>query len=183
VTAASEGAPGGLDLVRQFENTVELPGGRDRLEGLQAATDWCLSHGLPAVSDIAALGRLRDFREALRSVLYANNGEADRGKAWEGLRPFVTSARIDLTIDPARGLGLRPARQGSESAIASLLAVVYDALVDGTWSRLRACRKASCRFAYYDRTKNASRAWCSMATCGNQAKAQRRRERGRRMSS
>jgi predicted RNA-binding Zn ribbon-like protein len=49
----------------------------------------------------------------------------------------------------------------------------------GTWARLRACRKATCRFAYYDRTKNGSRAWCSMSTCGNQEKAQRRRQRER----
>jgi predicted RNA-binding Zn ribbon-like protein len=61
----------------------------------------------------------------------------------------------------------------------ALLARVHDALLEGTWPRLRACRKATCRYAYYDRTKNASRAWCSMATCGNQAKAQRRRHRER----
>jgi predicted RNA-binding Zn ribbon-like protein len=118
----------------------------------------------------------------LRDVLFANNHETDYRAAWEGLRPFVSSARLDLTVDPERGLGLRPARDGSESAIASLLAVVYEALVDGTWSRLRACRKASCRFAYYDHTKNRSRAWCSMASCGNQAKAQRRRQRERGVS-
>ncbi|HEV3195912.1 MAG TPA: CGNR zinc finger domain-containing protein [Candidatus Cybelea sp.] len=180
--ASSEHAPGALDLIRQFENTVDLVDGSDRLDGLVAASQWCLSHGLPPVTNSASLERLRSFREALRDVLFANNHETDYRAAWEGLRPFVSSVRLDLTVDPERGLGLRPARDGSESAIASLLAVVYEALVDGTWSRLRACRKASCRFAYYDHTKNRSRAWCSMASCGNQAKAQRRRQRERGVS-
>jgi predicted RNA-binding Zn ribbon-like protein len=177
--ASSEHAPGALDLIRHFENTLDLPNGPDRLGGVEGATEWCLSHGLPPVADSAALERLRSFREALRDVLFANNHETDYRAAWEGLSPFVSSARLDLTIDPERGLGLKPAQDGSESAIASLLAVIYEALVDGTWSRLRACRKVSCRFAYYDHTKNASRAWCSMASCGNQAKAQRRRQRER----
>jgi predicted RNA-binding Zn ribbon-like protein len=75
---------------------------------------------------------------------------------------------------------LRPLGTGSSATIAALLAIVYDAISEGTWSRLRACRKSSCRFAYYDRSKNASRAWCSMTTCGNREKAQRRRQRERR---
>ena len=81
-----------------------------------------------------------------------------------------------LSINPNYGLELKPQDKGP---IASLLAIVYESQLLGSWSRLRACRKASCRFAYYDRTKNGSRAWCSMATCGNQAKAQRRRQRNR----
>ncbi len=180
--ASSEHAPGALDLIRHFENTVDLLDGADLLDGLEHASQWCLSHGLPHVTNTASLERLRNFREALRDVLFANNHEADHRTAWEGLRPFVSSARLDLTIDPERGLGLKPAQEATETAIASLLAVVYEALLDGTWSRLRACRKASCRFAYYDHTKNGSRAWCSMASCGNQAKAQRRRQRERHVS-
>ena len=65
------------------------------------------------------------------------------------------------------------------AAVASMLALVYDALGEGTWQRMRACRKSSCKFAYYDRSKNGSRAWCSMAVCGNREKAQRRRSRDR----
>jgi predicted RNA-binding Zn ribbon-like protein len=74
---------------------------------------------------------------------------------------------------------LQPAGAGAERAIAIMLGIVYDAISAGTWSRLRACRKSSCRFAYYDRSKNRSRAWCDMAVCGNREKAQRRRSRER----
>ncbi|MFY9719395.1 MAG: CGNR zinc finger domain-containing protein [Candidatus Cybelea sp.] len=172
-------APGALDLVRQFENTVELPNGPDELGSLEEASAWCRGHGLAAVKNERHLRLLRAFREAVREVLYANNGEGDAGSGWAALKPFLAAAHLSLEVNPEEGLELRPVSEEDAGPIASLLAIVYKAQVRGTWSRLRACRKASCRFAYYDQTKNASRAWCSMATCGNQAKAQRRRERAR----
>jgi predicted RNA-binding Zn ribbon-like protein len=179
VRAASDEAPGRLELVRLFENTVDLPDGPDRLELPDDAAAWCRRHGLPPVSVGPEAQRLREFREALREVLFANNGEADAAEAWNRLRPFAEAARLGLVVDAGRGLDLMGLGSNHEAVIASLLAVVHDAIEDGTWSRLRACRKSSCRFAYYDHTKNGSRAWCSMATCGNQAKAQRRRVRER----
>jgi predicted RNA-binding Zn ribbon-like protein len=179
VTHVSDAAPGGLELVRRFENTVELPNGPDELDSVERAAAWCLSHGLAPVKDEGHLGLLRAFRETLRDLLSANNGEGDVTSAWERLRPFLASTRLGLAVDSERGLELRPEDKGP---IASLLATVYESQLLGTWSRLRACRKGTCRFAYYDRTKNASRAWCSMATCGNQAKAQRRRQRARNLS-
>ena len=175
----ADNAPGALELVRRFENTLDLPDGPDRLGTVEAAAAWCLSHGLPPVRDLTELERLRGFRGAVRGVLFANNDGEEPAIAWEGLRPFVDPAQLALGVDSVRGLELRPARPEQEGAIAALLAIVYEALLDRTWSRLRACRKHSCRFAYYDHSKNGSRAWCSMATCGNQAKAQRRRERER----
>jgi predicted RNA-binding Zn ribbon-like protein len=169
-------APGSLELVRRFVNTVELPSGPDELGGVDQARAWCLSQGLAPVRNQAHLELLRDFRETLRELLFANNGEGNAPSAWERLRPFLASTRLGLTVNPSFGLELTPEDKGP---IASLLAIVYESQLLGTWARLRACRKTSCRFAYYDHTKNASRAWCSMATCGNQAKAQRRRERQR----
>jgi predicted RNA-binding Zn ribbon-like protein len=176
VTAQPDSAPGGLELVRRFVNTLELPSGPDEVDTLEKARDWCLSYGLAPVTNQRHLELLHDFRETLRDLLYANNGEGDAPTAWERMRPFLARTRLSLAVDPDRGLELKPEDKGP---IASLLAVVYESELLGTWPRLRACRKRSCRFAYYDYTKNASRAWCSMATCGNQAKAQRRRQRAR----
>lgn len=169
-------APGSLELVRRFVNTVELPSGPDDLATIEQASAWCLSHGLAAARDQGHLQQLRDFRETLRELLFANNGEGDAAPAWERMKPFLASTRLGLAVDPGVGLWLKPEDKGP---IASLLAIVYESELLGTWRRLRACRKESCRWAYYDQTKNGSRAWCSMATCGNRAKAQRRRERER----
>ncbi len=179
MSAVSDEAPGRLELVRLFENSVELPDGPDQLELPEGAAAWCARHGLPPVSGREGAKRLREFREALREVLFANNGEADAAAAWKRLRPYAGAARLGMALDVSHGLALTGCGSNEEFVISSLLAAVHDAIVAGTWSRLRACRKNTCQFAYYDHTKNGSRAWCSMATCGNQAKAQRRRVRER----
>ncbi|MBV9233820.1 MAG: CGNR zinc finger domain-containing protein [Candidatus Eremiobacteraeota bacterium] len=174
MSTPSDLAPGGLELIRRFVNTAELPDGPDELRSLETARAWCLSHGLAPVKNEEHLALLGAFREALRALLFANNGAGDPHDAWAALGPFLASTRLSLAVNSDRGLELRPEDKGP---IASLLAMVYESQLLGTWQRLRACRKPTCRFAYYDRTKNASRAWCSMASCGNQAKAQRRRQR------
>ncbi|MEO6834941.1 MAG: CGNR zinc finger domain-containing protein [Candidatus Tumulicola sp.] len=175
----SNQAPERLDLLRRFINTLDYPVGPDELGSPEAASRWCKAQGLPPVSNQRELDRLRAFREALREVLFANNGPGDPSPAWEGMRPFLGAARFGAVLDGARGLALEPAGAGAERAIAMMLAIVYDALSAGTWGRLRACRKSSCRFAYFDRSRNGSRAWCSMAVCGNREKAHRRRSRER----
>ena len=177
--AESDEAPGRLDLLRRFVNTRDLPDGPDRLETPQSAAEWCLHEGLPPVANREDGQRLRAFREALRDVLFANNGEFDAEQAWGELQTFARRTTVSVTI-VGRTPVLRPVGTGANATIAALLAIVYDAVSNGTWNRLRACRKSSCRYAYYDRSKNASRAWCSMTTCGNQEKAQRRRRRERR---
>ncbi len=176
----SDEAPGRLDLLRVLVNTLDYPSGPDRLATAETASVWCREHGLPPISNLRELDRLRGFREALRTAFFANNGEGDPRAAWDGLAPYLRQAQFTLTLGPAGSRpSLEPAGAGADRAIAIMLALVYDAVSDGTWQRMRACRKSSCRFAYYDRSKNGSRAWCSMAVCGNREKAQRRRSRDR----
>jgi len=45
--------------------------------------------------------------------------------------------------------------------------------------RVRECDGASCTWLFLDRTKNRSRRWCDMKSCGNAAKARRHRARRR----
>jgi predicted RNA-binding Zn ribbon-like protein len=178
-TAENAAAPGRLGLLEAFVNTLDLPAGPDLLGSPEAATQWCRSHGLPPISNAREAERFRAFREAIRDVLFANNGEADPAPAWQALQPFVRGAQFGIVLGPGREPALEPGGAGVDRAIAMMLAIVYDALAAGTWMRLRACRKSDCKFAYYDHSKNGSRAWCSMAVCGNREKAQRRRSRER----
>jgi predicted RNA-binding Zn ribbon-like protein len=175
----SDQAPEPLDLLRVFVNTLDYPAGPDGLGTAEAASAWCRQHGLPPVSNQRELGRLRGFREALRDMLFANNGEGDPDVAWLAMQPYLAAARFGIVLRPQRRPALEPAGAGTERTIAIMLAIAYDAMSTGTWPRLRACRKSTCRFAYYDRSKNGSRAWCSMAVCGNREKAERRRSRER----
>lgn len=43
--------------------------------------------------------------------------------------------------------------------------------------RIRQCQDASCGWLFLDRTRNASRVWCSSADCGNRTRARRHHER------
>jgi hypothetical protein len=165
----ANGAPGRLEFVRAFLNSVDLEAvaeGRaeDRL------TDWCNTGGFAQKLDPVGLADLASFREALRAVAEANAGEGDRSVAWAGLERFALRARFEGSV-AALGIEIVPAGEGADGAIAEILAIVYRAQIDGTWARLKACRKHSCRWAFFDRSKNGSGAWCSMAVCGNRVKA------------
>jgi len=57
------------------------------------------------------------------------------------------------------------------------VAIAYESMVAGTWSRLKVCPADDCQWAFYDHSKNRSGTWCSMKVCGNRAKVRRYRER------
>ncbi len=169
--------PDRLNVIHAFLNTVEIERARDPLRGPDALGDWCRSAGFGCADLLdSELDRLRAFREALRAVAAANAGEGDARAAWRALEPFAYQSRLSIRIDGARPR-LVPDGQGVESMIAALLAIVHDAVVAGTWVRLKACAEHNCRWAFFDRSKNLKGTWCSMAVCGNRNKARRRRAR------
>ncbi|MBW3563024.1 MAG: CGNR zinc finger domain-containing protein, partial [Actinobacteria bacterium] len=43
--------------------------------------------------------------------------------------------------------------------------------------RLKVCRSDTCRWAFYDSSRNRSGKWCDMAVCGNRTKVANYRER------
>lgn len=170
-------APGALEEVRAFINTVEIAQVADPLGGDDSLGEWCDRTGLCRGASKADLAELRRFREALRSVLEANVREGESAGRWSALQPFAGRAGFRMSITPEGALKLEPSGSDSDAAVSAVLAIAYDAVARGTWSRLKACRKHDCRWAFYDRSKNGSGAWCSMAVCGNRVKAQRRRTR------
>jgi predicted RNA-binding Zn ribbon-like protein len=66
---------------------------------------------------------------------------------------------------------------GVDGALGRLVAIAHSAQADGTWERLKVCPSQSCRWAFYDHTKNRSGRWCTMDVCGNRAKAAAYRRR------
>jgi predicted RNA-binding Zn ribbon-like protein len=97
--------------------------------------------------------------------------------AVEVLDAAARAAELTVRWDESGGAELVPARRGLEGAFGTLLAIAYRARVEGTWQRLKACPEESCGWAFYDRSRNHSSTWCSMAVCGNRAKARAFRER------
>ncbi|HET7813854.1 MAG TPA: CGNR zinc finger domain-containing protein [Candidatus Baltobacteraceae bacterium] len=169
-------APGRLDDVRGFLNTFDFETDADPLKGPDRLGDW-LNDRFPALAGGAEEARLRGFREALRRVVEANAGEEDPLAAWGALAPYLGASRFTMTLAADGRPALEPEGEGASEVISGLLAVVYDATGSGEFARLKSCRRQSCRYAYYDRSKNGSGAWCDMAVCGNRVKAERRRAR------
>jgi predicted RNA-binding Zn ribbon-like protein len=58
-----------------------------------------------------------------------------------------------------------------------MVGAVFTAMADQDWGRLKLCGSSTCRWAFFDRSRNHSSRWCTMASCGNRQKARRFRER------
>ena len=56
-------------------------------------------------------------------------------------------ARFTLDLDSPELAAPAP---GVDGLLGRVLAIAYGAMVDGTWSRLKACRNHGCRWAFYD---------------------------------
>jgi predicted RNA-binding Zn ribbon-like protein len=172
-------APGELELVRAFVNTLDVEDGVDELASPAALDGWLrrrdLLRGGKATS--ADLTNARRLREALRALLLANNGVSVRKEAALTLNNAARRTALGVRFEPEGTARVEPGARGVDGALGRLLAIVSAAMVDGTWSRLKACRAEDCRWAFYDRARNRSRHWCSMAVCGNRTKARTFRRR------
>ncbi len=174
-----QSAPGRLDRVRLFVNTIDFENGNDRLLEVETAGSCLAEQGFAALPDATGLDELRRFREALRLVLLANNGEGDPQEAWQQFKQTAGGTILRLELETEGEARLVAPQTSNAAAIvkAELVGIIYDAIRTGAWRRLKACRKDTCLWGFYDHSKNGSGAWCSMAVCGNRAKAQRRRRR------
>jgi predicted RNA-binding Zn ribbon-like protein len=177
--------PPGPKLIEEFVNTIELDvegPEREQLSDPSTLSGWLAERDLlPAGADVADddVERAHRVREALRQLLLANNGEAlDRG-AVGTLNEAADESHMRLRFGADGQAELVPDESGVPGALARILAVGYTAMKDDTWHRLKACRFDTCQWAFYDNSKNRSRAWCSMKVCGNRAKARAYRERQR----
>jgi predicted RNA-binding Zn ribbon-like protein len=177
-------APGELEHVRAFVNTIDLEAGAEELTGPDELAAWLVLRGLAPAGLVATnhdLERAIGLREALRAVLFAHNVDAlVTADAASELDLAAARAQLRLRFDKQGTGTLQPEAEGVDAALGRLLAIVHRSAAEGSWARLKACRDETCEWAFYDHTKNRSGAWCNMAVCGNRAKA--RAYRGRRGS-
>ena len=177
-----EDAPSGLQLIADFVNTAELDEDREDLSDPAALRHWLGEHDLlPAGATVAEtdLERALEVREAIRALLLANNGAPLDQDAVATLNRAAEAARLAVRFAEDGHAELVPSEQGVPGALARILGLTYTAMADETWPRLKACRDHACMWAFYDSSKNRSRTWCSMQTCGNRTKARAYRERRR----
>jgi predicted RNA-binding Zn ribbon-like protein len=124
---------------------------------------------LEEIRDFVNAGPEGALREAIRVLLRANNG-IDEGVAGASRVLDEAARRARLRV----GFGGGSLTFESEERV---LAAVAEAMADGSWARLKACRADDCKWAFIDTARNRTRIWCDMAVCGNREKARRYRSR------
>jgi predicted RNA-binding Zn ribbon-like protein len=167
-------APGPLRLVQRFVNTVDLEGGPELLPDAAALRDWLVAGGLLDGGARVSTGdhrRAIELREAIRELAAAHAGHDHDPAAID----TVNAAARRAGLHPVLGARTRlePAAGGADAALGRIVAAIHEAVAEGTWPRLKACDRHVCRWAFYDRSKNRSGHWCSMAVCGSREKNRR----------
>src|SRR5919109_3485490 len=178
--ATNETAPGDLELVREYVNTLDRDRGEEQLSTPRELAAWLAEHDLlPRKAKLGAadLRRAVELRESLRGMLLANNGVAlDRGDV-EVLDREAAAAALAVRFRDDGEAELEPRGSGLDDAIGRLAAIVFQARGDGRRARLKACPADDCGWAFYDHSRNRSGTWCTMAVCGNRSKVRAYRNR------
>lgn len=184
-----------------------LAGGRDLVRWLDAA------HAVPppvaaefrkagprALDAVAV--EARELREWFRGFVQAHAGKPlERGalRELERLNELLAQdesyRQIELALSAAKGAGddgddPGPLRWGARRRwhdARSLLLPIAEAMGDlvcrGEFTLVRRCEGPSCTLWFLDVSKAHGRRWCSMALCGNRAKAAAHRARLRQQSA
>ena len=171
-----------LGLVQAFVNTVDLQDGPERFTDPKALGAWLAAHGLMEPEqpiDDADLRHAIAVREAIRGVIGANTGRKVYPLDVATLNEAAGVSRLRARFGADGKARLEPEAGGADGAIGRLVATVFAAMAEEDWGRLKLCGSQSCRWAFYDRSRNHSSRWCTMASCGNRQKAKRFRDRAR----
>lgn len=186
-TASRPPAPGDLALLQAFVNTADIEAKTEELRGPAQLREWLAGWELVRADeaiDEEGFRRAIELRETIRALAYANHDEQVDDSAADRLDRLAAGLRLEVRFAGSRSR-LEPAASGVDGALARFVGAIYTAMADGSWSRFKACRRDTCRWVFYDRSRNHSSAWCSMAPCGNKekAKAFRRRQKLRESSA
>ncbi len=177
-----DNATGVVGLVQAYVNTVDIQDGPEELSDRNALERWLVAHGLmesgQEVSD-ADLKNAIAVREAIRGVIGANTGATIYPLDIATLNGAAAASRLRARFGADGKARLEPEAGGVAGAMGRLVATVFTAMADDDWSRLKLCGSSTCRWAFYDRSRNHSSRWCAMASCGNRQKARRFRQRAK----
>jgi predicted RNA-binding Zn ribbon-like protein len=131
--------------------------------------------------------RAISFREGLFRVLVARTRghaaaredvaliEAENARTLPFARLSWTGERYAWSEDVAAST--------AEAALRPLVRSAVELLASEKLARLQRCGNSTCYWLFLDETRNHSRRWCEMASCGNLLKVRRFREKSRPVES
>jgi predicted RNA-binding Zn ribbon-like protein len=174
----------GDHLALDFENT--RGSAVDQLASPARVAKWLHDAGLVTTEDLNRLGTSPPearlvfdeairFRDVISTVVERFSRGAPIPDGSLGLvnrfleaSPTVRSAEVGEHGYSFTNHRLPTGPRGIVAPLAEALALL---LVEGDPRRVRRCQNEKCGLWFYDVSKNGSRRWCSMARCGNRAKA------------
>ncbi|MBV8313725.1 MAG: CGNR zinc finger domain-containing protein [Planctomycetaceae bacterium] len=192
----------GEHLALDFLNTTATPqgaqvewlgDGKDLVDWLEqagsiepAAAARIRGSGGDALDEVAR--QAREFRRWLRGFVTARMGEPLRATAAavaplnELLARDRSFQRVEVAgrdADDGRRPLLRRVRrwESSEELFEPIAEAAADLICHQDFRLIRSCGGSACTLVFLDRTKAHTRRWCSMAVCGNRAKAAAHRAR------
>jgi predicted RNA-binding Zn ribbon-like protein len=166
-----------LDFIR----TLRYRGTADATEELAdpaALAAWIRQFG-PCAADRASLpswmqvSEARTLREAINELIIAARGTAGVGSCPAAARNQVNRVAALPVPAPALHSAGRVTWHADDPVSATLALVSRDALdlvASAAILRVRRCANRTCGVLFFDSSRPGTRRWCSMGTCGNQAK-------------
>ncbi|OLT11183.1 hypothetical protein BJF79_04665 [Actinomadura sp. CNU-125] len=168
------GEPLCLDLL----NTRWVVNGarHDLLDTTAGLDVWLRSTGLDdrATAGRAMLDAVVETRDILRALVERRSSP----EAAEALNRVLAHGALHPRLGPG-GPEHRPRTDEPAWLPSWLAAADYLRLLNDDPGRIKPCAHPDCVLYFHDTTKNGTRRWCSMAVCGNRAKAARHYERSK----
>ncbi|MEM7352114.1 MAG: ABATE domain-containing protein [Acidobacteriota bacterium] len=168
-------------VIRRDDDLVDL------LPEPPAFERWVAAAGLgspPLNIDAQDFAEAKRLRKALRQLFVTwRRGEAPDASALDSLNRVLLWRRRapTLTVQDGELRWMDEEHQISpRDVLLGLAEQAAQLLTRDDRQRLKACGNDDCVLLFWDTSRNLSRRWCSMATCGNRSKVSRhyRRHRG-----
>jgi predicted RNA-binding Zn ribbon-like protein len=203
----------GADLALDFLNSVATPAGREIewlanggdfiawLEQAHAVPADIAAHfrktAEPRVRDAVA-AQARELREWFRTFVRERAGKPLRERDLRELAPLNALLARDQAFrqieiagagaggnEPGRALHWQAQRHwdSPKALLLPIAEAMGDLVCEKDFTLVRKCESPTCTLWFLDVSKAHARRWCSMAVCGNRAKAAAHRARARSGSS
>jgi len=191
----------GLDFLNSIATPVDTP--VDWIGDGEGLLDWLEQAGLvpttaaTAVRDRATSSELndvaaeaRELREWFRGFVAERKGRPLTSEDLSELKPLNRLLECDQSFSQivaehhngVSHLGLRVSRRWRtpESLLQPIGEILARLVCEDDFTHIKACEGHTCTLMFADHTRGRARRWCSMAVCGNRAKAAAHRARASR---
>jgi predicted RNA-binding Zn ribbon-like protein len=139
---------------------------------LESAKTWSARE--PAKADMLLAEAIR-LREAIHRIFAAAaSGQPLPATDFEIVNRALEKAPARRKLAPSKGSWEIPWSAVSAPALlAPVLWSAADLILSRNRKRIRQCSNEKCLYLFIDESKNGTRRWCDMSSCGNRAKAHR----------